>query len=974
MPETTAAAAPTSPMTSGPGDRGPRQPMLGAAGGRLAALLVAVLVLLGGSFAGITAQDHEAALEDGWTVAERAALGAAEHAGRSLAAARLVTDRVAEGIRRDGAAGLRGAGRTELAAMLQHAPEIGSLWVLDAQGRLIANSLESDPPGADFSDRPYFAPLRAGQEVQLAPLLFGRLSGVWFFSFNRAVRDGAGAFLGVVQAAMHVEEFQRFQRALGLGPAGRVGLFRAADGAPLMLFPLPPDADSAGAPPLMPGAPPPEVLRAAASQAASVGRFEQAMPDGDRLLVAWRLAGPGGAVLATAALSRSEALAPSRARLLRNGVLFGMAAAVLAVLGFAVATAVARGAAMRRAAEAGRRELSATLEATGEGVVALDAEWRIRFVNTRASLMLADGADITGQPLGRALPDLVGGPVWDACERTLRGEGRVLAEVELPSLGRRFRAESHPRADGGVVVFFRDISEERAAAAKLAETEARLRRVLDNLFVFVGVLARDGTLLEANRAPLDAAGLTLADVQGKPFWECYWWAHDAATQARLREACARAAAGEASRYDVEVRVVGDSRIMIDFQIAPLRDAAGLVTHLIPSATDVTARRQAEAALAESEARLRLAQEAAEVGVFEFDFRRRAAHWSTAMFRLYGLDPTGRGPIVQESEFAALLHPQDRETQRIRRDAAWSAPDQARFGFEFRICLPATGEVRWIASRGEVVRDAEGRPLLLRGVNFDITERRRAEERQLLLAREVDHRAKNALAVVQAIVGLTRHDDPEQFRAAVTGRIAAMARAHTLLAREGWGRAELRELIGEELAPHRGGLAGAVERVVLTGPPVALAAGAAQPLAMALHELATNAAKHGALSSPTGHVAVGWAPAEDGGLLLRWTEAGGPALDGPPARIGFGSSVVRNTVERQLGGAVAFDWLPEGLVATLSLPPAQLRWPDATAPGARPASARSRTSPSPAASSSDPEDATAQATRAAPPRPGEPGRP
>ena len=212
---------------------------------------------------------------------------------------------------------------------------------------------------------------------------------------------------------------------------------------------------------------------------------------------------------------------------------------------------------------------------------------------------------------------------------------------------------------------------------------------------------------------------------------------------------------------------------------------------------------------------------------------------------------------------------------------------------------------------------------MRGVNYDVTERRRAEERQLLLAREVDHRAKNALAVVQSIVALTRHADPERFRTAVTGRIAALARAHTLLARDGWDGAGLRELIEQEVAPYRAGT-DAPDRVTLHGADVALAPGAAQPLAMALHELATNAAKYGALSRPGGHVALAWQVTEAGRLVLRWTETGGPTLDGPPARRGFGSSVIRNTVERQLGGRCLFEWRAEGLDCTLDLPATQLR--------------------------------------------------
>lgn len=1023
---------------------------LGAAGRRLAVLLGAVLLLLAADFAAVAVRDHDSALEDGWAAAERAAFAAAEQAERSLAAARMISDRVADRVRSVGPDAFRGPeGLAELREMLRHAPQLGSVWVMDGAGRLAANSLEAEPPRVDLSDRPFFRPLAAGAASELSPLTVGRISGVWFFGYNRAVRDADGRLVAIVQAAIHADEFQRVQARLGLGPGGRVALLRATDTAPLMLHPLPATPAADGSTPRSriiaqaPGIP------AGGLAAGAEGRFEAAAESGATLLVAWRAAGEGTPVIAAAALPRDQVLAPFGARLLRNALVSGVAAAVLAGLGWMVATALHRGADARQAAEAGQRELAAVLEATGEGVIALDAGWRITFVNSRAAAALASGRDLRGVPFWKALPGAESGPFGIAFLRTM--DLRLPAVVDAPyaPLGRRFRAESHPREDGGIVIFFRDVTDEhesalrlaesegrlravfaaidegyalceivrdaegravdfrfletnpvfgamtglgdiggrtlratvpglddsliatcarvaldgqperfeaswrgrrydifatavpphgrfavvfrdvterRAAEAALRESEAQLRRVLDSLFTFVGVLAPDGTLLEANRAPLEAAGLTIADVRGRLFWECPWWDHDPAMQAAAREACLRAAAGQPSRFDAVVRMAGDSRMRIDFQIAPLRDAQGRITHLIPSAIDVTARRAAEEALAESETRLRLAQEAAEVGVFERYLPGQDAHWSASMFRLYGLDPAGRDPWVSAEEHMALLLPADRAAHEERRQASRGDPTQTRFAYEFRIRRADTGEVRWIASRGEIVRDEDGRATVVRGVNYDVTERRRAEERQMLLAREVDHRAKNALAVVQSIIGLTRDADPERFRKAVIGRIAALARAHTLLARDGWDGAELRELVAEEVAPYRGAGPGAPERVTLAGPDVELAAGAAQPVAMALHELATNAAKYGALSVPSGRVAIAWARAEDGGLALRWLEQGGPPVDGAPARRGFGSSVIRNTVERQLGGRTRFEWRAEGLAVELLLPPAQLRWP------------------------------------------------
>jgi two-component sensor histidine kinase len=205
-----------------------------------------------------------------------------------------------------------------------------------------------------------------------------------------------------------------------------------------------------------------------------------------------------------------------------------------------------------------------------------------------------------------------------------------------------------------------------------------------------------------------------------------------------------------------------------------------------------------------------------------------------------------------------------------------------------------------------------------GVHVDITARKEAEERQLLLMREVDHRAKNALAVVQAVLRLTRAENVQGFAKSVEGRVAALARAQTLLTESRWAGADLLAMLRGELAPFTGAASSA--RVSFEGPTVAVTAVTAQPLSMALHELATNAAKHGSLSVPGGSLALAWRlDAATQRLQFRWAESGGPALPGPPARRGFGSRVIENTIRDQLGGDVAFSWNPDGLVCEIGMP-------------------------------------------------------
>jgi two-component sensor histidine kinase/PAS domain-containing protein len=196
--------------------------------------------------------------------------------------------------------------------------------------------------------------------------------------------------------------------------------------------------------------------------------------------------------------------------------------------------------------------------------------------------------------------------------------------------------------------------------------------------------------------------------------------------------------------------------------------------------------------------------------------------------------------------------------------------------------------------------------------LNTTERRAAEEKRILLLREIDHRAKNALAVVQSMIRLTRAEDIPSFIKTVEGRVAALARAHTLLASQQWEGVHLHDMIRGELTPF------VATRASFDGPPVRLSAIASQPLAMAVHELATNSAKHGALSVETGTVAVAWW-IEGGDLHIRWVEQGGPPIDSAPKHSGFGSRVLDGTVRKQLHGTVQRTWHPSGLVCHIVVP-------------------------------------------------------
>lgn len=212
-----------------------------------------------------------------------------------------------------------------------------------------------------------------------------------------------------------------------------------------------------------------------------------------------------------------------------------------------------------------------------------------------------------------------------------------------------------------------------------------------------------------------------------------------------------------------------------------------------------------------------------------------------------------------------------------------------------------------------VHDDEGKLLYFFASQMDVSRRRVAQRLELEehhLLREVDHRAKNALALVQGIVRLSRADDAAAYAHAVQGRVDALARAHSLLAERNWRDVRLERLIQAEVEPF-----GAL-RVDLHGPSTSLAPSQVQPLALLLHEMLANAEQHGALSASGGRVAIDWRT--DGEIHIDWRETNGP----PPAdkrRSGFGSTMMAAIVRRQLNGKMAFDWDAAGLHSELAFP-------------------------------------------------------
>ncbi|MGE7153581.1 HWE histidine kinase domain-containing protein [Methylorubrum rhodesianum] len=349
-------------------------------------------------------------------------------------------------------------------------------------------------------------------------------------------------------------------------------------------------------------------------------------------------------------------------------------------------------------------------------------------------------------------------------------------------------------------------------------------------------------------------------------------------------------------------------------------ADGTPVGIVGVVQDVTTRVEAREALAEREERLRVATTVANLGIFEWHVLDDRATWENErMFAIFGRRPE-EGSIGKATFLKEILHPDDRP---VFRQAILRALREDTI-------LHATGRIRrhddgqWrtidMAGRFERARPG-GLPRRLIGVVADVTDRHLSEERRSLLIRELHHRVKNTLATVQAIVGSTARTATsiDSFHEAFVGRIKSLAHTHSVLTEATWQTASLRDLLASELMPYAETETETSPdlRIVLDGPAVDLPSETAVPIGMAIHELTTNAAKYGALSTGRGRVAITWR-VEAGVLHLDWRESGGPPV-APPTRQGFGSRLLQRVLTTQVQAQITTDYAPEGFHLTLAAP-------------------------------------------------------
>ncbi len=355
---------------------------------------------------------------------------------------------------------------------------------------------------------------------------------------------------------------------------------------------------------------------------------------------------------------------------------------------------------------------------------------------------------------------------------------------------------------------------------------------------------------------------------------------------------------------------------VAYTASPLEDDEGRPMGTIIEVRSIAEEIAAAERLIQTERRLQFALAAGRaIGTWEWDVRADIMRTDGRFARMFGIDTKAAGEGMPLEPFVAAIHEDDRP--RIEAAIAAAVESGEEYEEEYRVTT-GDGENAWLLARGKCFYDADGKPDRFPGVAVDVTNQRAHLARAQLLADELNHRVKNTLQTVQAIaVHSLRGEDASRYDDFVA-RIQALSALHNLLTESEWEETDLASVLDMALAPYRREEGrGGGSRFACAGPFVPLTPQRAQVFSMALHELATNAAKYGALLAPTGSVSVRWSFDENTRQLrLTWQESGGPAVT-RPVREGFGTLMLTRILAHDIRGAITIEFPPEGVVCEIT---------------------------------------------------------
>jgi PAS domain S-box-containing protein len=563
----------------------------------------------------------------------------------------------------------------------------------------------------------------------------------------------------------------------------------------------------------------------------------------------------------------------------------------------------------------------AIVETVRQPLLTLDADLRVQSANQAFYELFKVSPKET---LGSLLYDLGNGQ-WDIpalrtlLEEVLSKQQDVTGyevEYDFRSIGRRrmmLNARKLVREDGHdqlILLAIQDITERRESEDAVRASEQRLKDLIEALPGAVYTTDAQGRITSYNPAAVELWGR--APELGTDEWCGSWHMYRPDGTPLPHDGCPMAIALKEKRQIRGAEAVAERpdgvRVPFLAYSTPLRDAAGEVAGAVNMLVDITERKRAEE-LAE---RLAAIVESSDDAIIGKTIQGIITSWNDGAQRLFGYEAeeiVGKSiltlvPDDRHEEEADILsrlqrgeHIQHYETLRRRKD----------------------GSLVWVSLTISPIRNGEGKIVGASKIARDMTERRRADEHRKTLMDELNHRVKNTLAVIQSIASQTlgHASSLDEARIAFGARLINLAKAHDVLTRESWQSAKLADIVADTVKTH----AGAENRFQIEGPDVRLAPGAALAIAMALHELGTNAAKYGALSRNTGQVAIVWQiQGEEAGrrLVMHWRETGGPTVT-QPKRKGFGSRLIERALAAELGGEVNVDYAESGLECTIMAP-------------------------------------------------------